>query len=144
MDRRGRLRVVTFEGPARTDPSRLGDWLGEPVDVVDPAHIHRIEAIRRGVFGGVIASRSSTSAKRRPASSSARWPSTRARGGSDDQESVRYARFRGITIRETIDLLAEGVAFGELLAQDAFDLMKRKADQDRSMRMPASPQDFLR
>jgi hypothetical protein len=129
-------------------PSRegeLGDWLGEPVDVVDPAHIHRIEAIRRGVFGGVIDQPLKHLGEAQTCFVISEM--TEYAGSwwlSDDQESVRYARFRGITTRETLDLLAEGVAFGELLAQDAFDLMRQMADQDRYMRMPTSPQDFLR
>ena len=50
---------------------------------------------------------------------------------SDDQEALRFARFRGITTRETIDLVDVAVINGDIAARDGFDLLMKMADSGR-------------
>lgn len=63
---------------------------------------------------------------------------------SDDQEALRYARFQGITTRETIDLVTIGVVNGDIEARDGFNLMQQMARQGRCLRLPNSAADLLR
>ncbi|MGH3516267.1 MAG: hypothetical protein ACRDQ7_02375 [Haloechinothrix sp.] len=43
---------------------------------------------------------------------------------SDDREALRYAKFQGITARETIDLMSTAVVNGDVAARKASDLMQ--------------------
>ena len=63
---------------------------------------------------------------------------------SDDGEALRYAKFQGITTRETIDLMSIAVADGDISARDAFDLMQAMADSDRYLRLPKSAEELRR
>jgi len=61
---------------------------------------------------------------------------------SDDREALRYARFQGITTRETFDLLSEAVVNGDIRADDGLALMKEMAAAGRNVKRPASASDF--
>lgn len=63
---------------------------------------------------------------------------------SDDKEALRYARFQGITTRETVDLMNTAVVNGEITARDAYDLMLAMADAGRGLRLPRSVDDLRR
>jgi hypothetical protein len=57
---------------------------------------------------------------------------------------LRYARFQGITTRETIDLMSMAVVDGDITAREAFDLLRKMADEGRSLRLPATAADLTR
>ena len=63
---------------------------------------------------------------------------------SDDREALRYARFQGITTRETIDLISIAVVNGDIAARDGFDLLMKMADSGRYLRLPHSAEDLRR
>ena len=57
---------------------------------------------------------------------------------------MRYARLKGITTRETIDLINMAVVNGDIAARDGFDLMVKMADSGRHLRLPHSAEDLRR
>ena len=63
---------------------------------------------------------------------------------SDDRESVRYARRRGIATRETIDLVSMATVDGMIRPHEGFDLMHQMTSRGRCLRLPGSPTDLLR
>jgi hypothetical protein len=128
------LRALALEG-----------WLDEPIEVTDPSDIRNIERIRRLVFGGTSAAPRKHLGEAQTIYIVLNWQQFRASWWlSDDQESVRYARRRGITSRETIDLMSIAVTNAEITPQDGFDLMNQMADHDRYLRLPGSPEDLRR
>jgi hypothetical protein len=120
-------------------------WLGEPLEVDDEADIQRIEQIRRAAFGGDPDRPTQHLGEAETCFVIREWPEF---AGSwwitDDREALRYARFQGITTRETIDLMTIAVVDGDIRSDEAFELMTRMADQDRWLRLPSRPSDFLR
>ncbi|MFE5158160.1 hypothetical protein ACFRNT_06410 [Streptomyces sp. NPDC056697] len=61
---------------------------------------------------------------------------------SDDRESLRYARKKGIFTAETVDMVRQAVSAGHIAAQDGFDLMKQMWDERRRPRLPDSVTDL--
>ena len=120
-------------------------WLDEPIEIVDNSDILAIERIRRAVFGG-------TEDKPRQHLGEAQTCYVILnRAGfagswwiSDDREALRYARFQGITTRETIDLINIAVVNGDIAARDGFDLLMKMADSGRFLRLPSSVEDLRR
>jgi hypothetical protein len=121
------------------------DWLDEPVEIVEDADIQAIERIRRAVFGGTDAMPLQHLGEAQTCHVILHWASFAGSWWiSDDREALRYARFQGITTRETIDLMNIAVVNGEVAARDGFDLMMKMAESGRHLRMPASPGDLTR
>lgn len=120
-------------------------WMGEPIEIADAADIQQINRIRRAVFGGTDdeplkhlgEAETCFLLCERTTLAGSWWI-------SDDREALRYARFRGITTRETVDLMSTAVVNGDIAAQEAFGLMKRMADQGRYLRLPSSHTVFVR
>jgi predicted nucleic acid-binding protein len=120
-------------------------WLDEPIEITSDSHIRKINQIRRAVFGGTDEeplkhlgeAQTCYVIKNRAEFTGSWWI-------SDDREAVRYAKFQGITTRETIDLMSIAVADGDISARDAFDLMQRMADCDRKLRLPKSVEELRR
>lgn len=120
-------------------------WMGEPIEITDPTKIQQINRIRRAVLGGTDdeplkhlgEAETCFLLCERSALAGSWWI-------SDDREALRYARFQGITTRETIDLMSTAVVNGDIDAQEAFELMKRMADQGRYLRLPSSHTDLAR
>jgi predicted nucleic acid-binding protein len=120
-------------------------WLGEPVEVTSDADIQAIERIRRAAFGGTddrplqhLGEAQTCYVIKHWADFSGSWWIT------DDREALRYAKFQGITTRETIDLMSMAVVNGDIGAQDAFSLMTLMADRDRGLRLPKTASDFTK
>lgn len=123
-----------------TDP-----WLGDAIEISEESEIQQINTIRRAVFGGaddeplkhlgeaqtcfVITSRKEFAGS---------W------WVSDDRDALRYARFRGITTRETIDLVSIAVINGNIDVREAVGLMRQMAERGRYLRVPDSPADLRR
>lgn len=119
--------------------------LGEPIEISLDADIHQVERIRRAVFGGSDAKPLQHLGEAQTCFVIQNWPEF---GGSwwisDDREALRYARFQGITTRETIDLVNLAVVNGDIGAGDGLMLMTQMAGQGRRLRMPSSATDLLR
>ncbi|GLX98728.1 hypothetical protein [Herbidospora sp. NBRC 101105] len=120
--------------------------LGEPVEIDDPSDVQKIEAIRRVVFGGDDHNQLKHLGEAQTCYIIKNW--TEFAGAwwiSDDRDALRYARFQGITTRETIDIMSMVVADGEIGAGDAFDLMHTMSKvHDRRLRLPEYVRDLQR
>lgn len=120
-------------------------WLGEAIEITQESEIQQINRIRRAVFGGTDdeplkhlgEAQTCYVIEHRPEFTRSWWI-------SDDKEALRYARFRGITTRETIDLVAMAVLNGDLGTRDGFDLMQAMNQQGRCLRLPAVAADLAR
>lgn len=122
-----------------------GDWLGEPIEVADDADIQRVERIRRAVFGGTddrplrhLGEAQSCYVILNWAEFAGSWWIT------NDRDALRYARFQGITTRETIDLMSIAVVNGDIDPRDAFELMTRMTAAGRHLRLPRSAAELAR
>jgi hypothetical protein len=149
---RGRwMEAVAYEAsrsarhlPALAD--LVGDgWLGEPIEVTSAVDIQAIEQIRRAAFGGTddrplqhLGEAQTCYVIKHWADFAGSWWIT------DDREALRYARFQGVTTKETIDLMSMAVVDGDIAARDAFGLMNLMADRDRGLRLPKTASDFTR
>ena len=63
---------------------------------------------------------------------------------TDDRDALRYARFQGITTRETIDLVAIAAVNGDISAVEGFALLNLMTERDRHVRLPKAADDLLR
>lgn len=152
LDGRGRwTEAVAYEASrsARVLPalgSLVADcWLDEAIEISDESDVRQINRIRRAVFGGTDDAPLKHLGEAQTCFVILNW--TEFAGSwwiSDDQEALRYARFQGITTRETIDLVNLAVVNGDIDAGGGFDLMRQMADQGRCLRLPNSAADLLR
>jgi hypothetical protein len=120
-------------------------WLGEAIEIDDESDIQHINTIRRAVFGGTDEQPLKHLGEAQTCFVILNWPEFAGSWWvSDDRESLRYARFQGITARETIDLVSIAVVNGLIGAGDALGLMRQMAELGRGLRLPGSPADLLR
>lgn len=120
-------------------------WLGEPIEVNDPADVRRVEQIRRAVFAGPDAGPLAHLGEAQTCYVIKNWESfSGAWWISDDRDALRHAKFLKITTRETIDIMNIAVVDGDVSAGTAFDLMNQMADSDRHLRLPNSADDLRR
>jgi hypothetical protein len=124
---------------------KAGAWLGEPIEVTDDTDIRQIELIRRVVFGGTenrplqhLGEAQSCYLILNWAEFAGSWWIT------NDRDALRYARSKGITTRETIDLMSIAVSDGDISAGTAFHLMRRMVNAGRSLRVPRSAAELSR
>jgi predicted nucleic acid-binding protein len=120
-------------------------WLGEPVEVDAEPDIVRVNQLRRAVFGGTddqplqhLGEAETCFVIRDWAAFAGSW------WISDDRESLRFARFQGITTRETVDVVSIAVVNGDVTAEEGFELLKGMADHGRSLRLPRTAADLHR
>jgi hypothetical protein len=148
LDGRGRwTEAVAYEAARSTRwlPALacLDPWLGEPIEITTESDIRRVNEIRRAVFGGTDRQPLKHLGEAQTCHVILNWKKfANAWWISDDREALRYARFQGITTRETIDLFRIAVADGELEAKDAFDLMQAMASCGRHLKLPGSVADL--
>jgi hypothetical protein len=120
-------------------------WLGEPIEVTDVADIRRINHVRRAAFGGTDNEPLKHLGEAETCFVILEWAEFAGSWWvSDDKDALRYARFRGITTRETIDLVGMAVLDGHIEASDGFDLMRRMASNGRRLRLPDSAAELRR
>jgi hypothetical protein len=120
-------------------------WLDEPIEIVDDPNILAIERIRRAVFGGTDDKPRQHLGEAQTCYVILNWAGFAGSWWiSDDREAVRYARLKGITTRETIDLINIAVVNGDIAARAGFDLMVKMADSGRHLRLPGSAEDLRR
>jgi hypothetical protein len=152
LNGRGRwTEAVAFEASrsARKLPSLRGlpaeGWLDEPIEITGESDIQQINQIRRARFGGTDDEPLKHLGEAQTCYVIKNW--TEFAGSwwiSDDGDALRYAKFQGITTRETIDLMSIAVTDGDINARDAFDLMQAMADSDRYLRLPKSAEELRR
>lgn len=117
--------------------------MGEPIEITNPADIEQIERVRRAVFGGTASQPLRHLGEAQTCHVLKQWPEFAGSWWiSDDREALRYARFQGLATRETIDLIAMGVADGELTANGGFVLLEAMAEAGRSLRLPSGPHEL--
>jgi hypothetical protein len=120
-------------------------WLDEPIEISDEPDVRQVELIRRAVFGGTEDKPLRHLGEAQTCHVILNWaPFAGSWWISDDREAPRYARFKGITTRETIDLMNIAVVNGDIPARDAYDLMLTMADSGRFLRLPRSVEDLRR
>jgi hypothetical protein len=152
LGERGRwTEAVAFEAhkSARYLPAlsslTADEWLGEPVEVTDEAEIQRIERIRRAVFGGTDERPLQHLGEAQSCYVILNWAEfARSWWITNDRDALRYARFQGITTKETIDLMSIAVVNGDITARAAFDLMTQMTAAGRHLRLPRSAADLAR
>jgi len=120
-------------------------WLDEPIEVSRESDVSAIERIRRAVFGGTDARPLQHLGEAQTCYVIKNWPEF---AGSwwitDDREALRYARFQGITTRETMDLMAIATVNGDITAPDGYALLRLMAGRDRHLRLPETAGHLLR
>lgn len=122
-----------------------GAWLGEPIEVTDDTDIRGIERIRRVSFGGRESKPTQHLGEAETCYLILNWAEfAGAWWISDDRDAVRFARMKGITTRETIDLMPIAVTNGDITSSDAYDLMHAMVANGRHPRLPTSLPEFLR
>jgi hypothetical protein len=117
--------------------SREMDWLGEPIEIDDPAETTQIEGIRRAVFGGTPGrplqhlgeAQTCYLLRFRAEYRESLWL-------SDDREAIDYARRQGIVTRETWEIVAEAVTMGDVDADAGHQLLQDMASSGRGLRVP--------
>jgi hypothetical protein len=149
---RGRwTEAVAFEAensarvlPALRPLTETG-WLDEPIEINDESEVQQVERIRRAVLGGTEGKPLQHLGEAQTCHVIMHWTSFAGSWWiSDDKEALRYARFQGITTRETIDLMNIAVVDGDIAAGDAYDLMLAMADCGRFLRLPRSAEELQR
>ena len=120
-------------------------WLEEPIEITKDSDVRAIERIRRAVFGGTDAKPLQHLGEAQTCYVIKNWAEF---DGSwwitDDREALRYARFQGITTRETADLMAIAAVNGDVTAADGYALLKLMLDHDRHLRVPKNSDELIR
>jgi hypothetical protein len=151
LDGRGRwTAAVAYEAsrsahhhPTLADLPTAG-WLGEPIEVTEDADIQQVNLVRRAVFGGTDDLPLKHLGEAETCHIILHWEQFNGSWWiSDDREALIYARGRGITTRETLDMVAAATVAGAITAQDGFDLLQKMVDADRHLRLPTRPSDLL-
>ena len=120
-------------------------WLDEPIEITEVSDIQKIERIRRGVLGGTDAEPLKHLGEAQTCFVIRNWPAFAGSWWvSDDRDAVRWAKRQGIRTHETIDLMTIAVAYGDIVAADAFHLMQQMANADRHLRLPKSAEELRR
>ncbi|MGW1780458.1 hypothetical protein ACWCQQ_15135 [Streptomyces sp. NPDC002143] len=123
-----------------------GGWLGEPLEIDDPAETALVDRIRRVVFGG------SSSRPLQHLGEAETLVVIEHRSGfansvwiTDDGEAGHYARRKGISIKDTVDIVREAVVDGLVLADAGHHLLLGMQQAGRHLRgVPHRPEDLLR
>ncbi|MGW6011045.1 hypothetical protein [Streptomyces sp. NPDC055210] len=153
LDGRGRwTEAVAHEAeqsarylPRLREVMSLG-MLGEPIAITDVEEIAAVDRLRRAVFGGVASlptkhlgeAETCVLITMRPDFRDAVWI-------TDDRSAGAYARRKGITTKETFDLMNEAVVGGLIGAVDGHDLLHRMVAAGRHLhRVSVRPDELMR
>lgn len=118
-------------------------WLGDPIELRNEVEDRQVQAIRRAVFGGAPRIPMAHLGEAMTLFVIQNW--TEFHGStwiSNDQDSVEYARRQQIRVMETLDVMREIVADGDITPREAFSLMHLMAQQDRGLRLPSHVRDL--
>lgn len=118
-------------------------WLGDPITIEDPDEIDQLERVRRAAFGGL----ASEPLQHLGEAQTCHVIETRAEFArsfwlTDDRDAFDYARARGITTRDTMDLVAEAVSDGCCSRADGFQMLYQMSAAGRHLRLPERPADL--
>ncbi|MEV5957998.1 hypothetical protein AB0M11_30245 [Streptomyces sp. NPDC051987] len=123
-----------------------GGWLGEPIEIDDPAEIAAVDRIRRVVFGGSSSrplqhlgeAETLVVIEHRDGFASSVWI-------TDDGEAGDYARRKGITVKDTVGVMREAVVEGLVLADAGHALLTGMQQAGRHLRgVPRRSEGLLR
>lgn len=123
-----------------------GGWLGEPIEIDDPAETALVDRVRRVVFGGSSSrplqhlgeAETLVVIEHRSGFASSVWI-------TDDGEAGRYARRKGISVKDTVDIMREAVVDGLVPADAGHRLLIDMKQAGRHLRdVPRWPVDLLR
>lgn len=128
---------------SRTRPALAGsalDFMGEAIEIDDPDEQSEIENLRRSRFGG-------TPNEPRKHLGEAetcylllhRAEYVDARWITDDRDAQEYARAQSIFTWDTMDLMSDGVASGEVSENDGYDFLLEMSKKGNHLRLPARP-----
>ncbi|WP_409469326.1 hypothetical protein [Streptomyces sp. HC307] len=121
-------------------------WLGDPIEITDSRELTEVDRVRRAVFNG-------------PASAPTKHLGeaetcvlitmrTEFRDSvwiTDDRSAGAFARRRGITTKETFDLMNGAVVDGLISAVDGHELLDRMQAAGRHLhRVSTCPEDLMR
>lgn len=129
-----RLRQVSEDG-----------WLGDPIEIDDPAETVLVDRIRRVVFGGSPSrplqhlgeAETLVIIEHRRELADSVWI-------TDDGEAGRYARRTGISVKNTVDLMREAVVDGLTPASEGHRLLLAMGEAGRHVRgVPQEPEGLL-
>jgi len=112
-------------------------WLGKPIEVDDAKEQQLIEQIRRAVFGGT----ADKPLQHLGEATTCHLISTDPKFATsfwitDDRVAAEYARGKGITTRDTRDLVSEGVIDGEISQQEGYELLIQMRALGQNVRVP--------
>ncbi|MCG0285537.1 hypothetical protein [Streptomyces sp. PSAA01] len=128
-----RLRTVLADG-----------WLGRPIEIDDPHETELVDRLRRLVFAGdprrplqhLGEAETLTLIQNRPEFAGSVWI-------TDDGEAGRFARRKGITVLDTVDIVRAAVAEELVVAHEGHRLLHAMTEQGRHLRgIPPSPEDL--
>lgn len=125
---------------------RDGGWLGEPIEIDDPVETALVDRIRRVVFAG------SPSRPLQHLGEAETLVIIEHRCGfadsvwiTDDGEAGRYARRKGICVKDTVGIMREAVVGGLVTADDGHRLLLGMEQAGRHLRdIPRRARDLLR
>ncbi|MGW2117047.1 hypothetical protein [Streptomyces zhihengii] len=119
-------------------------WLGDPIEITDSRELTEVERVRRAVFGGTASqplkhlgeAETCVLITLRPELQASVWI-------TDDRSAGTWARRRGITTKETYDLVNEAVVDGLITSQDGHDLLGAMVSAGRHLhRVSRRPADL--
>lgn len=130
--------------PDLTTVSSTG-WLGEPIEISSDADTREVEGIRKAVFGGAAAKATQHLGEAQTIYILSRWPEFNGSSWlSDDQESLRVARGRGIAVRETQHLVAEAIQWGYIAsAETGFAMLQQMVAEGQNPALPHRATDLI-
>ncbi|MEN8655989.1 hypothetical protein ABCR94_36840 [Streptomyces sp. 21So2-11] len=151
LDGRGRwTQAVAYEAeqsslyhPGLCGISEAG-WLGEPIEITDSRELAEVDRARRAVFGGVPSeplkhlgeAETCVLITMRHELRDSVWI-------TDDRSAGTYARRRGITTKETYDLMNEAVVDGLVTSEDGHGLLRAMVAAGRHLhRVSLRPSDL--
>ncbi|MDX6330749.1 MAG: hypothetical protein QOI83_3132 [Streptomycetaceae bacterium] len=122
-----------------------GGWLGEPVEISRPADVRRVESIRRAVFGGDHSRPLQHLGEAQTCHIIEQWDEFHGSFWvTDDRDAFEYAVRRGITARQTMDIVRTAVTAGVLTAPSGYRLLHDMTAAGRHLhRLPSRPADLL-
>lgn len=123
-----------------------GGWLGQPVEIDNPAETALVDRIRRVVFAGSPSrplqhlgeAETLVLIEYRTEFDGSVWI-------TDDGEAGHYARRKGIRVKDTVDIMREAVVDGLVMADTGHGLLTAMEQAGRHVRgIPRNPAELLR
>ncbi|HEY2299783.1 MAG TPA: hypothetical protein VGH43_18780 [Jatrophihabitans sp.] len=113
-------------------------WMGEPIQIAELRDIELVESQRRAALGGRSDEPKKHLGEAQTCFVITEWAEF---AGSwwitDDQDALDYAHFKGITSRETADLIGEAIACAFVTRADGYAILQRMVAAGRHLRVPA-------